>query len=73
MAPGQRQHHRSYLLRIWRAGNGDAPEWRLSLEDAQTHERHGFTDLESLAAFLDQQMHGAVGPHVIADTSEAGQ
>lgn len=56
MAMDARQRYRAYLLRIWQAGNGDAPEWRFSVEDVRTHERHGFEDLASLAAFLEHQM-----------------
>jgi hypothetical protein len=54
MTPGQR--HRSYLLRIWRAGNHDAPEWRFFLEDVHTHEHQAFADLDSLMAFLAAQL-----------------
>lgn len=48
----------SYLLRLWRAGNGDAPQWRLSLEDTRTHTLHGFEDLASLVSFLEEQLEG---------------
>lgn len=51
------QHvHLSYLLRVWRAGNSPAPEWRCLLEDTRTRERRGFADLASLLAFLEQQI-----------------
>jgi hypothetical protein len=50
------QQHRSFLLRFWQAGNGGTPEWRFSLEDVRTHERHGFVDLASLMAFLEAQV-----------------
>jgi len=47
--------YRSYLLRLWQVGTADVPSWRASLESAQTGERRGFADLESLFAFLEQQ------------------
>jgi hypothetical protein len=56
MASGPSQQHRSYLLRLWRAGNGSLPQWRMSLEDTRTHERHGFNDPASMVAFLEEQI-----------------
>ena len=55
MAKEQRRYN-SYLLRIWQVGNGNVPEWRLSLEETRTRERHGFANLAVLMAFLEQQM-----------------
>ena len=43
----------SYLLRLWRTGEGHP--WRGSLEDAETGERVGFSDLEALVQFLREQ------------------
>ena len=70
MTPASREQHQSYLLRLWRAGNGNAPEWRMSLEDTRTHERRGFADLPSLVAFLEQQIRGGNLPQVRADSNE---
>lgn len=56
MPAPQQSRRLSYLLRLWRAGNGDAPQWRLSLEDTQTHALHGFEDLAGLVAFLEIQL-----------------
>jgi hypothetical protein len=56
MASEQRGY-RSYLLRLWQAGNGDAPEWRIVLEDVRTRERHSFASVDQLADFLRVQMH----------------
>ena len=52
------QEYQSYLLRLWRTGSRGKPTWRASLESAQTGERRGFADLESLFAFLEQQTNG---------------
>ena len=71
MASDTRQRHRSFLLRLWQAGNGDAPQWRMLLEDTRTHERHGFVDLASLLAFLEEQIQGSAQPHVGADSDAA--
>ena len=59
MASGQRPYL-SYLLRLWQAGNGDAPEWRIVLEDVRTRERQSFASVDHLAAFRLAQMHGKV-------------
>lgn len=48
--PAHREEHRSYLLRIWRAGEDGG--WRASLQSIPGGERHMFADLESLLRFL---------------------
>ena len=48
--------YRSYLLRLWRADTENA--WRMMLECVDTHERHGFSDIQDLCAFLFEQMNG---------------
>lgn len=53
---GAQSRHRSFILRIWQAGNGRAPEWRCSLENAQTRERRGFASVGALLAFLETQL-----------------
>lgn len=53
MRSNQHQRHQSFLLRLWRTSSVHSSEWCMSLEDAQTHERHGFGQLEELAAFLE--------------------
>jgi hypothetical protein len=57
MASGQRPYH-SYLLRLWQAGNGDAPDWRLTLEEVHTRERFGFASAAQLITFLEARMRG---------------
>jgi len=42
----------SYLLRLWRAGDGERPMWRASLRSAHTGEQVGFASLEDLFRFL---------------------
>lgn len=61
MAESER-HYRSFLLRLWRAGDGAASEWRVVLEDVITGERHAFTDLASLVRFLDAVIRAADSP-----------
>ncbi len=58
MASEQRGYH-SYLLRLWQAGNGNTPEWRIVLEDVRTRERHMFTSVDAVAAFLHTQTGGS--------------
>ncbi len=40
----------SFLVRIWRPGNDEG--WLASVEATRTHERHGFSDLAALFAYL---------------------
>jgi hypothetical protein len=47
-------HYRSFLLRLWQATEKDALGWRASLENVETGEKHGFTSLEELWAYLNQ-------------------
>jgi hypothetical protein len=47
--------YRSFLLRLWRADREKA--WRLMLECVDTHDRHGFSDVQDLCAFLFEQMN----------------
>ncbi len=48
--------YQSYLLRFWQVSEGGRPAIRISLENTQTRERHGFTDLEALLAFLREHV-----------------
>jgi len=45
-------HSRSYILRLWYAGEPGAGNWYASLEDTSTRERLGFSNLEQLFSFL---------------------
>jgi len=48
----------AYLVRLWQVQNQGVFVWRASLEDAHTGERHGFSDVKSLFAFLAEQTAG---------------
>ena len=61
MTPEQRRYY-SYLLRLWQVDGAGSPIWRASLEDPHTGERRGFADLESLFAFLKEQMEAHIPP-----------
>jgi hypothetical protein len=52
---GQPMRSRSYILRLWCAGEPEAGNWQASLEDPSTKERFGFASLEQLFAFLMEQ------------------
>ena len=41
-----------YLIRLWPIQSGDDQIWRISLEDAQTGQRHGFATLDDLTVYL---------------------
>jgi hypothetical protein len=45
----------AFLVRLWQVQDRGAFVWRASLEDAHTSERHGFSDLKLLFAFLAEQ------------------
>jgi hypothetical protein len=51
----ERRDYRSYLLRLWRTQSGEAPVWRVGLEDPLTQEVWRFDDLPGLLAFLVTQ------------------
>ena len=51
--------YRAYLLRLWCVAEEDGVVWRASLEDAHAGERRGFADVQSLYAFLTQQLEDA--------------
>jgi hypothetical protein len=44
-----------YLMRLWRASGEQSHTWRASLENPHTGERHGFADLPTLFAFLEDE------------------
>ena len=69
MMSDRQPRRRSFLLRLWRAGNGDTPEWRFALEDVQTRERRGFADLVSLVAYLEAEIR-AVPPQAPDNTAD---
>jgi hypothetical protein len=69
----ERRHYHSYLLRLWQAGSGDTPEWRIVLEDVRTRERHTFMSIESVAAFLYAQTGGRAPSDGASDESEVGR
>ncbi len=48
----KKSYYQSYLLRLWQVSEGGRPALRISLENTQTRERRGFTDLEALLTFL---------------------
>jgi hypothetical protein len=46
--------YRSFLLRLWQIMEKGEQEWRASLENVETGEKHGFTNLEELWVYLLQ-------------------
>jgi hypothetical protein len=47
--------YRSYVLTLWQepvSDPGAQVVWRFSLKDPRTNQRHGFTSLEEMVAFL---------------------
>jgi hypothetical protein len=45
--------YHSYLLRLWLESN-DPPAWRAILESPVNGERYGFSDLQELFKFIEQ-------------------
>ena len=50
----QKTAYMAYLLRLWRARDGERPGWRASLENVRTGERRGFRSVEELLAFIKE-------------------
>jgi hypothetical protein len=44
--------YKAFLVRLWQERSGGEWVWRASLEDAHSHVRKGFADLERLSAYL---------------------
>ena len=42
----------SFILRLWRVEQSEAPDWRASIEIPETGKRIGFASLEQLFAYL---------------------
>jgi len=55
---GEQADYLSYLLRLWRESDGEAPAWRALLKSSQTGEEVGFGSLEELFAFIREQSGG---------------
>ncbi len=55
-----RPRYLSYLLRLWQVRIEGELAWRASLESPGIGERRGFADLESLFAFLVEQVSGSI-------------
>ena len=45
----------AYMLRLWRSESQGCQQWRASLESPHTGERHVFSSLEQLYAFLSER------------------
>lgn len=54
--PTSPRDYRAFVVRLWRVRGREGPDWRASLEDAHTGDRHGFADLEHLIEFLEQSL-----------------
>ena len=63
---------RSYILRLWSAGEPRDADWRASLEDPFTRERFGFSSLEQLFAFLMEQSARDSGTSGAISSTEKG-
>jgi hypothetical protein len=59
--------YRSYLLRLWRRGAGQATAWSVAIEDVRTGERRGFASLEEALRYLGAQLEG---PETFPSTGE---
>ena len=47
-----KENYLSFLLRIWKSGVPENPDWRLSIENSLTRERVAFDSLEGLVEYL---------------------
>jgi len=69
----------SYLLRLWNAGeDAGTMVWQASLEDPLTGQRNGFSTLEALYHFLQEQIQqqeqaaGEIMPERLWDAQAQG-
>ena len=46
--------YHSFLLRLWQVKEDGGQEWRATLENVESGEKRGFTNVEDLLAFLSQ-------------------
>jgi hypothetical protein len=53
--PNKKSPYLSYLLRLWSTSGARPAVWRASLENPHTGERLGFSTLERLFSFLQDQ------------------
>ena len=51
----EQRYYLSYLLRLWRTGDGEEPLWRASLKGVHDGEQMGFASLQDLFHFLRTQ------------------
>jgi hypothetical protein len=51
----EQQAYQSYLLRLWREGDSERPEWRASLRCVHTGREVGLASLADLCRFLQRQ------------------
>jgi len=61
------QDYLAYLLRLWQITSGGNIVWRASVESPHTGERHGFADLQTLFAFLEDKTGSPPRHEVQAD------
>jgi hypothetical protein len=59
--PPPRDDYYSFLLRLWLVPDGEQVKWRASLEDVQSGEIKGFSDVEDLLVHLA----GLTEPHEV--------
>jgi hypothetical protein len=63
----QPDHSQRYILRLWRADQSTAADWRASLEIPETGQRIGFASLEQLFAYLIDQCERIADRQQISD------
>lgn len=52
MTEGAQPEYLSYLVRLWRVGDGEEPAWRATLKSSQTGQQVGFDSLEALFDYV---------------------
>ena len=65
----KRSSYRAYLLRCWQEGQ---TEWRFRLQNVQTGEQTGFTNIEAMLTFLHGLLESGDGdPDVLDETDSS--
>ena len=67
--PPTRDDYHSFLLRLWLVLDGEDVNWRASLENVQSGEIKGFSDVEDLLAHLTELTESHEVQQVILDSA----
>ncbi len=68
MRLAKRSSYQAYLVRCWQEGQS---EWRFRLQNVQTGEQIGFTNIEAMLAFLRGLLENDDGDPAVLDETDS--